>query len=122
MNDLEDLGNKILKLDKKIRFVYIVLKDKSYMRTREEFTNLLTTEQTDELVDDALARWETRRKLAHKLGEPLYAIAEYKNVKRITVPIDTDGLILITVDPTGLHEKIIKEIIELKEMLTLNLD
>ncbi len=122
MNDLEDLGNKILKLDKKIRFVYIVLKDKSYKRTREEFTNLLTTEETDELIDDALERWETRRKLSHKLGEPLYAMAEYKNVKRITMPIDADGLILITIDPTGLHEVIIKEIIELKEMLTLNLD
>jgi hypothetical protein len=82
---------------------------------REGLQNLLTPEETKESISDAITRWETRKKLSGKLGDPLYAMAIYKKVKRITLPINQKGLILVSMDPSGYHEVIIDEIVELKD-------
>ena len=91
------------------------------MKTRSGIDIFLTTEETEKSIDDALTRWATRKKLADKLGEPVYAMAEYKKLKRITIPINDDGLILVSMDPTGFHEVLLKEIIDIKEKLQWNL-
>ena len=108
-------------MDQKIRFVEIAVKGKTFTKIRPGLASNLTPAEIEESIVDSLARWKTRKKLSHKLGEPVYAIAEYKNVKRITIPVNHDGLILVTLDPTGFHEVIIKEIIEIKEMINWNL-
>ena len=112
---LEKICDKILNLNPQVRFVEIVYKDKICAKTRPDLDNFLTSKETEKSIDDALARWNTRKKLADKLGEPVYAIAEYKKVKRITIPVNHDGLILVSIDPTGFHEVLLKEIIEIKE-------
>ena len=119
--NLEEICEIILNMDRQIRFVQVVLKDKNFMKIRPGLASNLTPEETEESIDDSLARWATRRKLAPKLGNPVYAMAEYEKVKRITIPIDHDGIILVTLDSTGFHEVIIKEIIEIKEMINWNL-
>ena len=81
---------------------------------RNGLTSLLTPKETEQSINDAIIRWNTRTALSHKLGEPIYAMAEYKNVKRITVPFNKNGLILVSLDPTGFHEVLLKEIIEIK--------
>jgi len=48
---------------------------------------------------------------------PLYALAEYEKVKRITVPVIDGGIMLVTLDSTASHDGIIKKIIEIKEMI-----
>lgn len=115
--NLEEISDMILNLDKKIRFVEIVVNDKKILKIRQGVENYLTSEETENSILDSLKRWETRRKLSHKLGEPVFAMAEYKKVKRLTFPIHSDGIILVTLDPEGFHEIIIKEIIEIIEMV-----
>ena len=118
--NLDEICDIILKMDKKIRFVEIAINDKTFTKWRPGLISNLTPKETEESIDDSLARWATRRKLAPKLGNPVYAMAEYEKVKRITIPIDHDGIILVTLDSTGFHEVIIKEIIEIKEMVNWN--
>ena len=120
-SNLEEICDKILNLNPKIRFVEIVYKDKTHMKTRSGLDIFLTTKETEESIDGALTRWETRKKLADKLGEPVYAMAEYKKVKRITIPISDDGLLLVSMDTTGFHEVVLKEIIDIKEHVQWNL-
>ena len=118
--DLEAISDKILSMNSKVRFVEIVYRDETCIKMRQGLDSLLSTKETEESIDGALVRWETRKKMAHKLGEPVYAMAEYKKVKRITIPINDDGLILVSIDSTGFHEVLLKEIIDLKEKLILD--
>ncbi len=119
--NLDEICEIILKMDRKIRFVEIAFKDKTFTKWRTGLIGNLTPEETEASIDDSLTRWATRKKLAHKLGNPVYAMAEYGTVKRITIPINHDGLILVTLDSDGFHEVIIKEIIEITEMINWNL-
>ena len=111
----------ILKMDKKVRFVEIAIKDKTFTKWCSGLVGNLSPKETEESIEDSLTRWATRRKLAHKLGDPVYAMAEYEKVKRITIPINQDGIILVTLDVTGFHEIIIKEILEIKGMISWDL-
>jgi hypothetical protein len=119
--NLEEICDIILNMDQKIRFVQIAVRDKTFTKINPELASTLTPEETEEYIDDSLLRWETRKKLAPKLGEPIYGIVEYKNGKRITIPVKYGGLIGITLDPAGFHEVIIKKISEIKDMINRNL-
>lgn len=114
MRDHASFCNEIFKIDKKIRYVGIIDESRTYQKMREGLQCLLTTEETRESMNDAILRWETRKKLSKKTGEPTYAMAVYEKVKRITIPLDHNGLILVSMDPSGYHEVIIKEIIHIK--------
>jgi len=119
--NLEEICEIILNIDPQIRFVQIAVRDKTFTKINPELASNLTPEETEEYIDDSLLRWETRKKLSPKLGEAIYGIVEYKNGKRITIPVKNGGLIGVTLDPAGFHEVIIKEIIEIKDMINRNL-
>ena len=113
--DYEKFFDEILELDKNIRYVGIYSKDEIHGKMHEGLPNLLTPEESKKSLNDAAARWKTRTDLAHKIGEPLYAIIEYKKVKRITFPLDKERLILIFMEPEAYHEIIIKELLEIRD-------
>src|SRR4051794_30958909 len=46
----------------------------------------------------ALARWGLRNALAAKTGKGIYAMAEYEKIKRITVQLEDDHLLLVTTE------------------------
>ncbi|MDF2423120.1 MAG: hypothetical protein OPY08_05970 [Nitrosopumilus sp.] len=64
-------------------------------------------------MQDSLLRWKTRKRLSAKPGDGLYALAEYKKVIRISIPIKSDGLVLISLEPDGYHEILLKEILSI---------
>ena len=113
--DYEKFFDEILGLDKNIRYVGIYSKNEIHGKMREGLPNLLTPEESKKSLNDAAAGWKTHTDLAHKIGEPLYAIIEYKKVKRITFPLDKERLILIFMEPEAYHEIIIKELLEIRD-------
>jgi len=46
-------------------------------------------------------------------------MAEYEKVKRITIPINDDGLILVSAEPSVNHETITKEILSIRDKYQL---
>lgn len=113
--DYEKFCEEVFKLDKKIRFVGIFDGHFSLIRMRDGLKSLLTDEETRNSLIDTFSRWKTRQGLAKKLGKPLYAMAEYEKVKRITIPLNEDGLILVSMDTSAFHEIVTKEIIEMRD-------
>lgn len=117
--DYEKFCDEVFKVDKDIRFVGIFDRRFRLLRMRKGVQSLLTGEETQNSILDTASRWRTRQGLAKKLGDPLYALAEYKKVKRITIPINDEGLILVSTELSVNHEIIMKKIIDLRDKYLL---
>jgi hypothetical protein len=113
--DYDSLCKQILNLDPKVRFAGIC--DDSgeikYGGQREGVKNLLSPEETKKSNLQALARWGLRNALASKIGKGKYAMAEYEKIKRITVPLENDHLLLVTTEVEADHIGIINNVLKL---------
>jgi hypothetical protein len=115
--DFDKLCKEVLDLASEIRFAGVC--DDSgeikYGGQREGITNLLSADETRRSNLQALARWALRNSLASKIGEGRYAMAEYQKIKRITVPLEQNHLLLVTTEVNADHDKIIKSILTMVE-------
>ena len=113
--DYNNLCKSILDLDSKIRFAGIC--DESgeikYGGQKEGVENLLSNEEIRKSNLQALARWGLRNSLSSKIGRGKYAMAEYEKIKRITIPLDDDHLLLITTEVEADHAQIINNTLKL---------
>lgn len=113
--DYNSLTKEIMDLDQKVRFAAVC--DDSgeikYGGQREGITNLLSSEETKRSNIQALARWSLRNSLSSKIGKGQYAMAAYEKIKRITIPLENDHLLLVTTEVDADHEKVISKILSL---------
>ena len=112
--DKEQLCNEILKLDDKIRFAGIYDDLEFYHKMRDGLDSYLTLKETEDSLAQAIYRWKSRKKDGFKIGEPAYSMAKYGKVYRITMPIETAGLIIATLELTADVEEIAEKIIHLR--------
>jgi hypothetical protein len=112
MERYDKLCKEILNLDPKIRFAGICddTGEIKYGGQREGVKNLLSPEETKKSNLQALARWGLRNALAPKVGKGRYAMAEYERIKRITIPLEDDNLLLVTTEVEVDHRKIINDV------------
>ena len=113
--DYDNLCKDVIDIDAKIRFAGIC--DESgeikYGGQREGVADMLSSEETRKSKLQALARWGLRNSLSSKIGRGKYAMAEYEKIKRITIPLDDDHLLLITTEVQADHGKIISDTLKL---------
>ena len=113
--NFDNLCKTILDMDTKIRFAGIC--DESgeikYGGQREGLENVLKNEETRRSNLQALARWGLRNSLSPKIGKGKYAMAEYEKIKRITIPLEDEHLLLVTTEVEADHAKIINNILKL---------
>ncbi|MGB8035203.1 MAG: DUF6659 family protein [Nitrososphaeraceae archaeon] len=109
MGYYDKLCKEILDLDPKIRFAGICddTGEIKYGGQREGIKNLLSPEETKKSNMQALARWGLRNAFAPRVGKGRYAMAEYEKIKRITIPLEDDNLLLVTTEVEVDHGKII---------------
>src|SRR6266487_746109 len=113
--DFAKLCEEILELDSNIRFAGVC--DESgeikFGGQREGLDNILTAEETKRSNLQALARWGLRNSLASKVGKGKYAMAEYEKIKRITIPLENDHLLLVTTEVEADHVKVIDSVLNM---------
>ena len=66
-------------------------------------------------MSKAQRRWDSRKKMSFKIGEPKFAMAQYGKVNRITIPLDNDGLILITTEIDVDIIQLVDNVIEVRD-------
>ena len=110
--DYQQFLNKIIKSDETIRSVIIFNKyGQIKERAQRSDTELILNEyDTDKLLKESASSWHYRKELSDKIGKGLYALAEYENMRRITLPIDNEHLLLITADIQDDPPTIVKNI------------
>ncbi len=117
MISYDEICEVLLRVDPSIRYVGILDGEKIIFRKRTGLYSLLNTSENIKSATHALMRWQSRRVFAAKFGMPLYAMAEYKLVKRITMQLKGNTLLLVSTDKDAPHDKIIKKLLKIKEKL-----
>ena len=111
--DYEKICDEILDADKTIRYVGVYDYGELHDKTRKGLKNYLTREETEMALSQAVYRWSTRKKTSEKIGKPIYALAKYEKIYRITVPIGGAGLILVSTELDANINKITDKILEI---------
>ena len=115
MISYDEICEVLLKVDPTIRYVGILDGEKITFRKRAGLFSLLNPTENVKSATHALMRWQSRRVFAAKFGMPLYALAEYKLIKRITMQLKGNVILLVSMDKDAHHDKIIKKLLKLKE-------
>ncbi|MGC1932156.1 MAG: DUF6659 family protein [Candidatus Nitrosopolaris sp.] len=112
--DYDKLCKDILKFDSKVRFAGVCDEtgEIRFGGQRDGVKNLLTPEETKKSNFQAFARWGLRNSLAPKVGKVKYSITEYEKIKRISIPLDADHLILVTTEVAADHVEIINSMLK----------
>lgn len=112
--EYEKISNAILGCDDKIRYVGIYDFGELYEKMRPGLKSYLSREETEMSLSQAVYRWSSRKKTADKIGNPIFALAKYGKIYRVTVPIGGAGLILISIELDADIMMIIEKILKIK--------
>jgi len=112
--EYEKICDEILECDKKIRYVGVYDYGELYDKMRSGLKSHLSREETELSLSQAIYRWSTRKKTAEKIGKPIFALAKYEKIYRITIPIGGAGLILITAELDSDVIEIVDKILKIK--------
>ena len=110
----EKICDEILELNEKIRYAAVYDYGELHDKIRPGVTSHLTREETETSLSQAIYRWSTRKKTADKIGTPIFALAKYEKIYRITIPIGGAGLILISIELNADVNKIVEKILTIK--------
>lgn len=113
VQDYEKLLNMVMEANKYIRYAAICDHDTKilWQSMRDGVPHLLNHEETKALLKRAIDNWQVREGLSPKIGKGKYAIVGYEKIKRITIPLDKDHLLFLSVE--GEKPEYIKDIIKI---------
>ena len=99
----EKFIDRIMDLDENIRYATIFDMDgnQKVSRVRSGVKPYLTTDETRETLETSTNAWKSRMKHYDKIGKGLYVLAVYENLRRVTVPLKDNHLMLVTIDNKG---------------------
>jgi len=116
--EYEKICDEILGCDEKIRYAGVYDYGELYDKMRVGVKNHLSREETELSLSQAVYRWSTRKKTAEKIGKPIFALAKYEKIYRITIPSTGAGLILISTELDANVIEIVDKILEIKNKYT----
>jgi hypothetical protein len=112
--EYQKICDEIVDCDEQIRYVGIYDYGELYEKTKPGITNYLTREETETSLSQAIYRWSTRKKTITKIGKPIFAMAKYEKVYRITLPVGGAGLILVSTELTANVNEIVDKILKIQ--------
>ena len=105
--------DQVIKLDKSVRFVAIY-DGQFHAKFRNGIHGYFQDEEIKESLSKAQKRWDSRKKMSLKIGEPKFAMAQYDKVSRITISLDNYGVILVTTEIDVDVNKLVDGIIDIR--------
>ncbi|MBS1268280.1 MAG: hypothetical protein MAG458_01009 [Nitrosopumilus sp.] len=112
--EYEKICDAILECDKKIRYVGIYDFGELTDKTRPGLKSYLTKEETEMSLSQAVYRWSTRKKTNEKIGKPIFALAKYEKIYRITMSIKGAGLILVSTELDINVNEMVEKVLKIK--------
>jgi hypothetical protein len=97
---LYEFSKTMLNLDPSVRWMGIASKFGILMNAehREGLEQLMTDEENEEYAALTVTRHKTRLKFQPKIGDLIYAVGKYEKIIRVTIKINEDYFLLLTLD------------------------
>jgi hypothetical protein len=110
--EFEHLLDRVMDLDKNIRHARVCDMNGNVVcsRQRPGVVNLLTEEETRESLKYSVNSWKVRAQLADKIGKGRYVLAVYEKLRRVTLPLDQNHLLLVSFDNKGGQMDIVEKL------------
>ena len=107
--------DEIMNIDQTIRYAAVqnINGESICGHVREGTTSYLSDEEIKMMHYYAGQRLDTRKRIAHKIGNAKYAMAEYDKIKRFTFPMDEEHLLMITTEIISESSSHIPKVLEL---------
>jgi hypothetical protein len=118
--DYEKICDEILNCDNQVRYVGIYDYGELYDKMKSGISSYLTKEETEISLSHAVYRWSTRKKTSEKIGKPIFAMARYEKIYRLTIPIGGAGLILISAELTANVNEIVDKVLTIQSKYSQN--
>jgi len=98
----ERLIDRIMELDDNIRYATIcdMKGNVKVSKKRDDVETYLSPDETHETLTHAVSAWKSRMKHYDKIGKGLYTLSVYEKLRRVTLPLKDDHLLLVTI---GIH-------------------
>jgi len=100
MEKYEKLLNMLMDFNSDIRFAAICDKNGEILwnTKRNNVKNMVSIADTKKTLQRALSAWNERSKITDIVGRGIYVIAAYEKIKRITIPLNNNHILFISVD------------------------
>jgi hypothetical protein len=97
---LYEFSKEILNLDPSVRWMGVANKFGVLLNAehREGLEQLMTEEENEEYAALTVTRHKTRIKFQPKIGELIYAVGKYEKIIRVTIRINEEFFLLLTLD------------------------
>ena len=108
-----DKLQRILNIDENIRFAIVSDMEGNPIisKSKDGMNRYLSPEETQETLQHAAAAWKSRMKHYDKIGNGIYTLAVYEKLRRVTVPLKSGNLLLVTIDNQGGQQQIVDKIL-----------
>ena len=112
------LCKEILAIDPNVRFA-VAFREGERLGGgyRDNVSSLLSPEEVNTSLSYACQRWETRKNLAHRIGNAKISITEYEKVRQITLPVDEKTLLLVSLETNVEYFRVVEILLNLKKII-----
>ena len=112
MEDYKSFLEVLMISNKNIRFSAICSLDGEllFQKRREDVKELFSLEETKKQLNQTIESWKTRGEIKDKIGNPLYSVTSYEKIKRMTISIDNEHLLFISMDNKNDEVEMLKKI------------
>ena len=113
----DKLCTAVLTIDNAIRFATVYTKNGDIIGggMNQDKESLLIPEEVTLSLYYSKHMYEIHKNLFHVIGKEKYSMSEYARVKMISVPLQDDNLLLISIEPKSDHFKMIDHVLTLVE-------
>jgi len=116
VSQVSDYGRKlerIFRIDENVRFAAVSDMDGNPIvsKSRPGVDMYLSPQDTRETLRHAASAWRSRMKHYDKIGNGIYTMAVYEKLRRVTIPLKSGNLLLVTIDNRGGQHQIVDRIL-----------
>ena len=107
----------IFAIDSSVRFASVYNKNGEVIAggMRKDKESLLKPEEDTMSLYYSKHTFEQRKNLSHRVGKERYSMTEFEKVKMITIPLQDDNLLLISIETTADHFMMIDHMLKVVE-------
>jgi len=111
------LVETIMNCDPYVRFVAVSDMNGNIIdsKTKQGISNFLPSQEMDFSIKRAVDSWKSRNQVDNYLGKGRYVLAVYDNVKRVTLRLDDEHVMLVALDNRGGQKDIVERIMAVLE-------